>query len=132
MSNNLSTVQQIFACFGQGDIPGIIAKLADDVTFFSGSDPKATPFGGEFKGKDGAMRFFVGLGSTTQTTSIVPSNFREEGDKVLHDMQQDGIVTATGHPFSIKVLFTWTFNDAGQVADWKGTGDYSSLNAAFR
>ncbi|NUO01149.1 MAG: nuclear transport factor 2 family protein [Saprospiraceae bacterium] len=131
MSNNLSTVQQIYACFTQGNVPGILAKLSDDVTFFNGSDPAVAPFGGEFKGKDGVIQFFNGLGLTTQTTAFVPENFREDGNKVVNEVRHDGIVTATGHPFSVNAEFVWTFDDKGMVTDWKGTGDFSSINAAF-
>lgn len=131
MANHLSTVQQIYACFGRGDVPGILAHLADNVTFFNGSDPAVTPFGGEFKGKEGVVRFFTGLGATTQTTHFEPSNFRVEGNQVVNDVRHDGLVSGTGKSFSVNALFTWTFNDAGQVTDWKGTGDFSSLNAAF-
>ncbi len=129
--NNIATVQQIYACFTQGDVPGILAKLADNVTFFNGSDPKVAPFGGEFKGKNAVIQFFTALGTSTQTTHFEPSNFREEGGKILNDVRHDGIVTATNKPFSVKVLFSWEFNDAGLATDWKGTGDFSSINQAF-
>jgi len=132
MNNNLATVQQIYACFGQGDIPGIIARLADNVRFFNGADPAVAPFGGIFNGKDEVMRFFGALGSTTQTTHFEPTNFREEGNKVVNDVRHDGIVTGTGKPFSVRASFAWTFNDEGKAVDWAGTGDFSSMNAAFR
>lgn len=131
MSNNLATVQQIYACFAQGDIPGILAKLADNVTFFNGANPDVAPFGGTFRGKDGVLQFFQNLGATTQTTHFEPSNFKEEGGKIVNDVRHDGIITPTGNPFSVSVLFTWSFNEAGQVTDWKGTGDFSSINNAF-
>lgn len=131
MSENLSSVQQIYACFAQGDVAGILAELADDVTFFNGSDPKVAPFGGEFKGKEGVIRFFTALGTHVQTTHFEPSNFLEVDGKVLNDVRHDGVVTTTGKPFSVTVNFTWTFNDKGQAIDWKGTGDFSSINEAF-
>lgn len=132
MSSNLQTIQQIYACFGQGDIPGILAKLADNVTFFNGADPAIAPFGGTFRGKDEVIRFFGALGNTTQTTHFEPSNFREEGGKIVNDVVHKGTVLSTGKPFNVSALFTWTFNDAGQPVDWKGTGDFSSMNEAFK
>ena len=131
MSNNLSTVQKIYACFGQGDVPGILAELADNVTFFNGSDPTVAPFGGEFKGKEGVIRFFTHLGSTTRTTHFEPSNFKADGNRVTNEVQHDGVVTVTGKPFSVKALFSWEFDETGKAVDWKGTGDFSSMNAAF-
>lgn len=129
--SNTTTVQEIYACFAQGNVPGILSRLADNVTFFNGSDPKIAPFGGEFKGKDEVIRFFTNLGTSVQTTYFMPSNFREENGKVLNDVQHDGIVTSTGKIFSVNVLFTWEFNDAGEAVDWRGTGDFSSMNQAF-
>ncbi|MFN0035320.1 MAG: nuclear transport factor 2 family protein [Saprospiraceae bacterium] len=128
MSNNLSTIEQMFACFGQGDIPGILAKLADDVVFQNTSN---TPVGGTYHGKAGAMEYFQKLGGTSETTAIAPSNFRESGNQLQHDVHQEGIVRATGKAFSIDMLFAWTFNDAGEVTSWKSTGDFTNLEAAF-
>jgi ketosteroid isomerase-like protein len=130
MSNQLSTVQHIYSCFAQGDVPGILAQLSDEVTFSNGADPKVVPYGGEFKGKDGVLRFFTNLGATTQTTHFEPSNFRQEDHKVINEVRHDGIIAATGKSFSVSVLFTWTFDDAGQVTGWKSTGNFTSLNDA--
>ena len=33
MSNLVSTVQEIYSAFGQGDVPAILARLADDVVW---------------------------------------------------------------------------------------------------
>lgn len=129
--SNLQTVQQIYACFAQGDVPGILANLSDDAIFFNGADPKISPFGGTFKGKPEIVRFFTALGTTTQTTHFEPSNFREEGNKVINSVRHDGVVTSTGQPFSVQAEFSWEFNEAGQATDWKGTGDFSSINMAF-
>lgn len=131
MNSNLSTVQQIYACFGQGDVPGIIAKLADQVRFFNAADPAVTPFGGTFSGKDGVVRFFTALGSSTQTTLFEPANFREEGSKIINDVRHDGVASGTGKPFSVRASFVWTFNENGEVTDWTSSGDFSSINAAF-
>lgn len=131
MSSNLETVQQIYACFAQGDVPGILAKLSNDVSFFNAADPSVAPFGGTFKGKDGVVQFFTALGTTTQTTHFVPSNFKEEGNKVINDVLHDGFVLATNKPFSVSASFVWTFNDKGEVTDWTSSGDFSSINAAL-
>lgn len=131
MSKNLSTVQEIYACFAQGDIPGILARLADEVTFFNGADPNVAPSGGTFQKKDGVLQFFMALGSTVQTQVFEPSNFREEGNQVINQVVHGGKVVTTDKSFSVDSTFVWTFNDAGMVTDWKGTGDFSSFNAAF-
>ncbi|HMQ47568.1 MAG TPA: nuclear transport factor 2 family protein [Saprospiraceae bacterium] len=131
MSNQLSTVQQIYACFAQGDIPGILANLAEEVTFFNGADPKVAPFGGTFHGKNEVINFFTALGRSLQTTHFEPSNFREAGNQVINEVQHDGIAIHTGKPFSVKTVFTWTFNEQGLPVEWKGVGDFTSMNDAL-
>lgn len=131
MHNNLVTVQQIYACFGQGDVPGILAKLTDNVTWFNAADPAVAPFGGAFQGKNGVIQFFTALGTSTQTTHFEPSNFWEEGNKVYNDVVHEGFVRTTNKPFSVHASFVWTFNDQGEVTDWTSSGDFSSINAAF-
>ena len=131
MSNNLSTVQQIYAYFGQGDVPGILAKLADNVTFFNGADPSVAPFGGEFKGKEGVAQFFTALGGSLETTHFEPTNFQANGNQVTNDVRHDGIASATGKTFSVRIPFVWTFNERGEATDWKGVGDFASINAAL-
>lgn len=130
-NNNLATVQQMYASFGQGDIPSILAKMADNVRLFNSADPAIVPFAGTFQGKAEAVRYFTLLGQTTQTTHVETSNFHAEGNQVTNNFRHEGIVLSTGKPFSVTMLFTWGFNDAGQAADWKASGDFSSLNAAF-
>lgn len=132
MHNNLATVQEIYACFAQGDIPGILAKLTDNITWFNAADPAVAPFGGSFQGKNGVIQFFTALGSTTQTTHFVPSNFQEEGNKVSNKVVHDGLARSTNKPFSVHASFVWTFNDQGKVTDWTSSGDFSSINEAFK
>ncbi len=132
MSNNLATVHQMFASFGQGDLPGVLACLADDVTFFNGSNPSKTPIGGSYLGADGALDYFQRLVGNQQINSLTPTNFQETPDgKILHDVREEGIVRSTGKPYALDMHFAWTFNDAGKVRDWKGTGNFSSLENAY-
>lgn len=131
MQNNLSTVQHIYACFGQGDVPGILARLADNVSWFNAADPAVAPFGGTFNGKDGVVQFFTALGQNTQTTFFEPTNFRTEGNRVINDVRHDGTAKSTNKPFSVQATFVWTFDDNGLVTDWTSSGDFSSINAAM-
>ena len=51
MQNHVSTIQQIYACFSQGDVPGILDRLSENVVFFNAADPAVAPFGGEFRAR---------------------------------------------------------------------------------
>ena len=130
MSNNLATVQQMYAAFGQGDVPTVLSLMPNDVVLINAADPSKTPISGEFKGKEGAVQYFTILGTTVQTTNFVASNFREADNEVVNDILHEGVVVATGKPFSSQLTFTWTFNDKGEPIHWVGSGDFESLYAA--
>ena len=132
MSNNLATVQKMYACFAQGDVPGILACFSPNVVLHGGGDPALVPFAGIFNGTDGAIRFFTNIGTTVQTTNFVASNYQDQGGKIINDVLHEGMVTATGKKFSAHLVFTWEFNDAGLASNWIGGGDYSSVNEAFK
>ena len=55
-SRNVQAVQDIYAAFGRGDIPGIVERLAPDVTWRCHYDP-VVPFAGAFDapGESNAM-----------------------------------------------------------------------------
>ena len=129
--SNLSKVQAMYTAFGQGDIPTVINYFSNNIVLVNESDPKRSPIGGEFKGKDGANQYFAAIGKNIQTTNFVPSNFHEEGNKITNDVIHAGIATTTGKPFSSNLTFTWTFNSQGEPVHWVGAGDYETLYTAF-
>ena len=129
--SNLSKVQAMYAAFGQGDIPTVLNYFSNDIVLVNESDPKRSPIGGEFKGKEGAIQYFTAIGNNIQTTDFVPSNFREEGNIIVNDIIHAGIATSTGKPFSAHLTFTWNFNNQGEAEHWIGAGDYETLYEAF-
>ncbi|MEK7254855.1 MAG: nuclear transport factor 2 family protein [Bacteroidota bacterium] len=130
--DNLQTVQDIYARFGQGDIPGILEKLSPDAVWVHGADPAVVPYGGTYQGVAGAGEFFQKLGQNAQITSFTPSNFRVDGNKVMSDMAIEGKSLTTGKNWSENSVFVWEFDDSGKVARWEATGDFASMNAAFK
>ena len=67
MGANADLIKKAYEAFGRGDIPAVIANLADDVEW---SSPATLPQGGEFHGKSAAMQFFEGLDAAWETLSL--------------------------------------------------------------
>ncbi len=128
---NLESVQDIYAKFGQGDVPGIIAKLSDNVEWVHGADPSVVPFGGVRQGKTGAIEFFQLLGQNANITLFQPSNFRVDGNKVMNDVRVEAIALATGKAYIENSVFTFEIDANGKVVRWEAAGDFASVNAAF-
>ncbi|MEX2207091.1 MAG: cytochrome P450 [Myxococcota bacterium] len=79
---NLETVQAVFARFGTGDVPGILALLEPDVVIeFYG--PKAIPYAGHYRGVDEARRFFETVLRSVDVHVFEPQEMIARGDKVV-------------------------------------------------
>ena len=77
MGASREVVDRAYAAFGRGDIPAIIELLYDDVEW---SSPGTLPQGGGFRGKDGVLEFFQGVGAAWDSLEIETENVDELGD----------------------------------------------------
>lgn len=130
-SANMKTAMDGYAKFGAGDIPGIIASLAPDVVWSHDGDPAIIPFAGTFKGQAEVGRFFEAVGKSVQIAVFNPTNFREEGNRVINDCHIEGIVVATGKTYADDVVMTWTFGPDGKAIAWSAKGTMAGITAAF-
>src|SRR3954454_16361805 len=87
MATNTEVIQRAYAAFGMGDIPAVIALLADDVTWTS---PRTLPHGGEFHGPAGVGKFFEGLGAAWDPLTLDVDQVDAFGDRVVGVLRTDG------------------------------------------
>ena len=80
MTDNTEVVNEAYAAFGRGDIPAVLALLADDIEW-EGTD--ALPQSGSFRGPDGVGEFFAGVGSNWDDLSISIDEMIVDGDHVV-------------------------------------------------
>ncbi len=128
---NITAVQDIYACFGQGDVPGILEKLSDHVEWWHAGDPGIVKYAGTFRGKDGVMQFFQAMGANVEFTGFETFNYRADGNQVICDGNVSCIARQTGKAYSVFPVFTWTFDEQGKVATLRADGDMSAAEAAF-
>ena len=57
----IETVQQIYAAFGRGDVPAILAHLADDVEWEYATAPNPIPWLQPLRGRGQVPKFFEAL-----------------------------------------------------------------------
>lgn len=131
-SANVKTAMDGYAKFGAGDIPGILASLSPDIVWSHDGDPAIIPFAGTYRGQAEVGRFFQLVGQTTKVTVFNPTNFQEKGNVVTNDCHIEGIVIATGKPYSDDVTMTWTFGPDGKALTWAAKGAMTGLTAASR
>ena len=124
MTNKTETIQQIYACFGVGDIPGIMEKLADNAVFEHNGK---LPWSGRFEGKANVGRFFNALDDNVTVTTFRPTNFRTEGDQVVNDCRFEAIAKSNQKPFGYDLKMSWDFDAQGKPNHYAGYTESSEL-----
>ena len=126
---NVKTVQQIYADFGEGNIPSILSALADDLVF---KQPPAgpSPLAGTYYGHEQVGEWFSKIDEVTETESFEPREFIAQGDKVVVIGFYRFLVKSTGKSWESEWAMLWTFRE-GKVAEFQFFGDTAAEAAAF-
>jgi ketosteroid isomerase-like protein len=121
MSHALETVQSIYAAFGRGDIPAILAQLADDVAWESWPDHRGqqagVPWLQERRGREAVAGFFAVVGQM-QFHRFEVQDFLVGQDRVVVLLSIDATMPG-GRRGSDEEIHLWTLNPAGQVSGFR-------------
>ncbi|MCC6724746.1 MAG: nuclear transport factor 2 family protein [Saprospiraceae bacterium] len=119
MSNNLQSIQQLYACFGQGDIPSILEMMDDDVQWESWADNSAQNVGVPWmlarQGKAGVLAFFQSLGSSLQIKDFQVLSIMDGGNQIAAEFVIEAEIIETGKHYRDEEIHLWTFNEKGKV-----------------
>lgn len=80
--DNLQVARDIYAAFGSGDIPAMLALLADDIEW-EHPGPSEIPWAGSFRGHDGVASFFAAIIENADFLEFEPQTFVADGDHVV-------------------------------------------------
>ena len=80
---NVQLVEQAYANFKEGNIPGILEALTADVDWFIPGPTELIPFVGRRRGPDQVGEFFAGLAASQSALKFEPREFISQGDKVV-------------------------------------------------
>ena len=123
-------VQGVYAAFGRGDLPAILAACAENVDWRSHA-PSCTPFAGRYSGRAGVGEFFGKLLSGAQFTSFEPRRFLADGDTVAVLGRDTGTAVATGRAFADDWVHVFVIRD-GKIAEFGEFVETAPMEAAFR
>lgn len=120
MSAGGDLIRQAYDAFAQGDIPGVLDVLADDVTW---DVTELVPQGGSFQGKEAVGGFFQRLGELYEELGL------DIHDLVDGDNRVAGVGTASGklrEGGPVEYGFVHVFDvDGGKVARFREYVDRS-------
>jgi ketosteroid isomerase-like protein len=117
--NIAQTTQEIYAAFGRGDIPAILARLSESVDWEYGATDNAAPWLAPRRGRAGAGAFFASLGGIDIHRFSV--NAILSGDNVAVALVNiEFTVKATGkRVVEEDEVHVWHFDAKGDVARFR-------------
>lgn len=130
--SNLTTVQEIYAAFGKGDVPAILDRLADSVEWEYGAGPTEIPWLKKRQGRSGATEFFASL-SALDIHKFVPKTFLDGPDLVVVLLELEASVKSTGKRIVEEdEVHIWYFDDKSRVTRFRHRVDTQQHLEAYR
>jgi uncharacterized protein len=125
---NVELVKHGYAAFSRGDIPGLLALLADDVEWHI---PGAgLPLAGTYRGHDAVANFFQKLSAEWEILDFQPREFVAEGDRVLVVGWERAKVKATNRTAEVDWIMSFTVRN-GKIAIFREYADTKALADAY-
>ena len=120
----IETVHHIYAAFGRGDVPAILACLADDVEWEYGAAPNPVPWLQPLRGRDQVPRFFDTLMTQVEFHRFVPKHVVGEGALAVGIVDFEATVRATGkRVVEVDEVHLFHFDAQGRVARFRHRAD---------
>lgn len=120
----IQTVQHIYTAFGRGDLPAILACLAEDIEWEYGSTPNPVPWLQPLRGRAQVPRFFDALLTQVEILRFEPRLCLGEGARVVGVVDFEATVRATGKRLvEIDEVHLFHFDAQGQVARFRHRAD---------
>jgi len=129
----LDVVQGLYAAFGQGDIPGLLALLDPDVDWSIQVDApgaERVPMLHHGRGHDAALHYFSGV-AELEFHVFEPRAFHVDGDVVLVELRLDLSHRTTGKRAQLEEIHHWTVRD-GRAVRYRPFVDTATLVEVFR
>ncbi len=128
VQENVQLVKDGYAAFSRGDIPGLLALLAEDVEWHIPGP--GLPLAGTYRGRDGVANFFQKLAAETEILDFQPREFVAEGDRVLVVGWERAQVKATNRTAEADGIMSFTLRN-GKIATVREYTDTKALADAY-
>ncbi len=125
MGSNTTVIEQAYAAFGRGDIPSLLAVVADPVDWEFVA-PASLPFAGRRRSPQEVADFFAVLAGFLDIQYFEPSEFIDGGLYVTVLGAERGVVRHSQRPFETEWAHVATVVD-GKITRWRGFADTAVL-----
>ena len=109
------TIEQLYAAFALGDIPGVLGALNPKTRW---TEAEGFPYGGTYVGPQAVLdNVFMRLGGEWDSFSAQMAELVADGDTVVALGTYSGTFKATGKSFQAPFVHVWKFTD-GQISEF--------------
>lgn len=129
MNQNIETVKQMYAAFSRGDVPSIMAHLADDVVWGFEANDKLS-WAGIRHGKEDALGFFTGLAKDLVDHKLEMTEFLADGDVVASFGHYSAAVRKNGIVVHSPVAHYFRFHN-GKVVEYRNFANSAAFSDAM-
>jgi ketosteroid isomerase-like protein len=105
-SENTELLTSTYEAFGRGDIPAVLAVLAEDIVW---NAPEVLPHAIPVGGRDDVAAFFQNIASTWDEFELGIDDVVAEGDRVCMIGHAGGTIDGTHKSYGF--VHAWTVND---------------------
>jgi ketosteroid isomerase-like protein len=126
----ITTVQNLYAAYGRGDIAGAVADLADDVDWAAEAAGDAVPWYGNYHGKSEVPGFFAAIHDSVTVTQFDVVSCASNDTDVIATVRWTYTVNRTGRTASMYMQHWFRFAD-GKIVFFRGSEDSGQSIAAF-
>jgi len=127
---NINLVKEGYACFQNGDVPGLLNLFAEDIKWTTPNVESAF-FGGTINGRNTVGEFFTKLAETEEYSTFEPQEFIASGDKVVVLGTSTATVLDTRRDFNTDWVHIFTIRDS-KVSSFLEFFDTAEVNRAFQ
>jgi ketosteroid isomerase-like protein len=120
-------INSVYEAFSRGDIAYILSQVGSQATWRQSA---TLPWGGDYRGPQGAGEFFRKLNESMETVSFEARENIERGDEVFSFGAYTGRSRQTGRTASAEWMFRWRVQ-GGKIVSWESYIDTAALLAAL-
>jgi ketosteroid isomerase-like protein len=131
---NVQVVQKMYAAFAQKYIPAVLDTLSDDVDWQSPvtrTQPDEISWSKPRKGREEVGLFFKEMAEKVEPERLEPLEITAQGDRVVVEGKNRGIVRSTGKPYEHDWVMIFTIRQ-GKITTFRHYYDSIDIRLAFR
>jgi len=106
--HDVDVVREMYRAFERADVGRSLELCAPEVTVHQSP---AVPWGGDYTGRDGVVRFLTALGGALDSRPETERLFADGDGRVVQVGRTRGTVRRTGRRFDVAETHVWTVRD---------------------